>query len=181
MAPEELVEWFDASRLEIDRAADRFLNLVHTQNRTAFELAATHLLAVLARGQELPPVPGADAQRHFAAGNARYTDAAQTLARRDDEAEMTRAVRAIDAATAWLRRPTRPSHSRSPLGVSHPDETNRSNRRRFARDHVTQISNQSSERGDSSCVTGHRRLTPHPHEKQPRLSHRDLPDRISPL
>ena len=86
---------------------------------------------------------------------------------------------------SWMRsslgRPTRPSHSRSSLGVSHPDETNRSNRRRFARDHVSQISNQSSERGDSSCVTGHRRLTPHPHEKQPRLSHRDLPDGISAL
>ena len=101
MAPEELVEWFDASRSffeEMDNAADRFLNLVHTQNRTAFELAATHLLAVLALGQKLPPVPDADAQRHFAAGLARYTDAAETLARTDDEAEMTRAVRAIDAA-----------------------------------------------------------------------------------
>jgi hypothetical protein len=98
---EDIARWFDASRAffeDMEKAAERLLALAGTENRTAFELAATDLEGVLVRGQRLPPVPDVEAQRHFAAGLARYKDGAEALARTNDRAEVARAIRAINAS-----------------------------------------------------------------------------------
>ncbi len=107
MTSEDITRWFNASRQffeDMDKAAESFLTLVGVENRTAFVYGVTQLLAVLLQGQELPPVPDAEAQRHFAAGLARYKDAAETLARTDDQAEVNRAIRAINASNAEFAR-----------------------------------------------------------------------------
>ena len=81
----------------MDEAATALLVLIAQRDWTALWTAAGWLLAVLVRGQQLPPIPDVEAQRHFAAGIARYKDAAETLVASDDEVELRRAVRAIDA------------------------------------------------------------------------------------
>ena len=96
----DITEWFE----DLDAALDRVLAVIGTSNRSAFELANGQLLAVLVRGQQLPPIPDADAQRHFAAGVARYKDGAETLARTTDAGEVLRAIRAIDASAAEFAR-----------------------------------------------------------------------------
>ncbi|MGA3354764.1 MAG: hypothetical protein ABSD85_16525 [Acidimicrobiales bacterium] len=96
----DITEWFE----ELDAALDTVLTVIGTSNRSAFELANSQLLAVLVRGQELPPIPDFDAQRHFAAGVARYKDGAETLARTEDVVEVLRAIRAIDASAAEFAR-----------------------------------------------------------------------------
>jgi hypothetical protein len=104
---EDIPPWLDASKRffeDLDRAAESFLTLVGAENRTAFAYGVTQLLAVLLRGEELPPVPDADAQRHFAAGLARYKVAAETLARTDDQVEVNHAIRAIHASNADFAR-----------------------------------------------------------------------------
>ncbi len=107
VASEEITEWFQANEAffhEIDETAKGLLPLIASRNRIALEAAASRLLAVLIRGQQLPPIPDAEAQRHFAAGLARYKDAAKTLVGTDDEAELMRVVRAIDASHAEFAR-----------------------------------------------------------------------------
>jgi hypothetical protein len=86
------------------KAAEKLLKLARSENRTAFEVAATQLLAVLVRDQELQPLPDVEAQRHFAAGLARYKDGVETLARTNDESEVARAIRAINASNGELAR-----------------------------------------------------------------------------
>jgi len=99
---EDIARWFDASGTffaDVGKATETLLALVGAENTTAFDLAATELLAVLARGRrQLPPVPDVEAQRHFAAGLARFEDGAEALATMKDDAEMARAIRAIDAS-----------------------------------------------------------------------------------
>ncbi len=96
----DITEWFE----ELDAALERVLTGIGTSNRSAFELANSQLLAVLVRGQQLPAIPDADAQRHFAAGVARYKDGAETLARTENPWEVLRAIRAIDASAAEFAR-----------------------------------------------------------------------------
>jgi len=93
----DITEWFE----DMDAALERVLALIGTRNRSAFEPANNQLLAVLVRGQELPPIPDADAQRHFAAGLARYKDGAETP--RDDG----RSRRSGDKKTGHARDPGR--------------------------------------------------------------------------
>lgn len=86
----------------MDLAAEGLLASIGSQDRSAFEIAASRLLAALARGQELPPVPDPEAQRHFAVGLARLKDGAETLARAVDVVEGLEAIREIDASNAEL-------------------------------------------------------------------------------
>ena len=107
MASEDMSEWFRANGAffyEMEEAATALLVLIADRNWTALRTAAGWLLAVLVHGQQLPPLPDVEAQRHFAAGIARYRDAAETLVGTDDEAELTRAVRAIDASNEEFAR-----------------------------------------------------------------------------
>jgi len=107
MTSEEIDRWFQASSAsfeDIDKAAERFVAVVCFDDRTAIASGAIELLAILIRGQELPPVPDPDAQRHFSAGLASYRDAVETLARTDDEAEMSRAIRAINSSNGEFAR-----------------------------------------------------------------------------
>jgi hypothetical protein len=66
------------------------------------------LLTVVVRGQKLPPLPDADAQRHFAAGLARFRDGAETFARTEDDAEVLRrfepSTPAMTSSREWSRR-----------------------------------------------------------------------------
>lgn len=96
----DITDWFE----EMNTALDRLLAVIGAPDRPAFELANAQLLAVLVRGQSLPPIPDADAQRHFAAGLARYRDGAETLARSGEVVEVLRAIRAIDASAAEFAR-----------------------------------------------------------------------------
>jgi hypothetical protein len=59
---------------------------------------------VLVRGEQLPPIPDDEAQRHFAAGLARYKEGAETLARTDNEAEVDRAILAIKESNGEFAR-----------------------------------------------------------------------------
>ena len=107
MTAAEIRQWFDASKPWFEAMAEaqgKLLALIGRDNRTAYELAAFRLLDVLSESQSLPQIPDADAQRHFAAGLARYKDAAETLKRTEDEAEVLRAIRAIDASNAEFAR-----------------------------------------------------------------------------
>ena len=95
MASEDMSEWFRANGAffyEMEEAATALLVLIADRNWTALRTAAGWLLAVLVRGQQLPPLPDVEAQRHFAAGIARYRDAAETLVGTDDEAELARGL-----------------------------------------------------------------------------------------
>lgn len=107
MTSEDIVQWFDANGSffeDMDRAAERLLRPAGNQNRRGFELAATWLLAVLVRGEQLPPIPDEEAQSHFAAGLASYKQGAETLARTNDEAEVDSAIRAIKASNEEFAR-----------------------------------------------------------------------------
>ena len=107
MASEDITQWFDDNRSffeDMDKASERLLRPTGNQNRRAFELAATWLLAVLVRGEQLPPIPDDEAQRHFAAGLASYKEGAETLARTSDEAEVNRAIQAIKASNGEFAR-----------------------------------------------------------------------------
>lgn len=101
MTSEDVAQWFDENKSffeDMDKASERLLRPTGNQNRRAFELSASWLLAVLVRGEQLPPIPDAEAQRHFAAGLASYKQGAETLARTNDETEVNRAIRAIKAS-----------------------------------------------------------------------------------
>ena len=66
MARDDIVDWFEVNRSffeDMDKAAERLLRPAGTQNRRGFELSATWLLAVLVRGEQLPPIPDDEAQR----------------------------------------------------------------------------------------------------------------------
>ena len=107
MARDDIVDWFEVNRSffeDMDKAAERLLRPAGTQNRRGFELSATWLLAVLVRSEQLPPIPDDEAQRHFAAGLARYKEGAETLARTDNEAEVDRAILAIKESNGEFAR-----------------------------------------------------------------------------
>ena len=75
----DIAEWFNADACSSKTrsvAAERVLTLIGGANRSAFELATSELLAVLARGQQLPAVTYSEAQRHFAAALAPFEDGA---------------------------------------------------------------------------------------------------------
>jgi hypothetical protein len=73
--------------------------------RVELEKVATHAglqLAVVLRAQALEPIPDADTRRHFDAALARWSDAAETIAKaagRRDASEMVRSVQALEAGT----------------------------------------------------------------------------------
>jgi hypothetical protein len=107
MTSDGIISWFEASKKwfeEMAGAQEVLLTQIGRDNRTGFEVAATRLLHIISEGEALPPLPDPEAQRHFAAGLARYKDAAETLVRTEDEAELLRAIRAIDASNAEFAR-----------------------------------------------------------------------------
>lgn len=106
MPNEDITRWFELSGdfwNDVDSAAAEVLRLVRTSDRAAFQAAVARLNAALARGQGLPPIPNLDAQRHFAAGLARYRDGAEMLAKSVNDAEVSRAIRAVDASHAEFK------------------------------------------------------------------------------
>ncbi|MGA2804459.1 MAG: hypothetical protein ABSF89_08715 [Acidimicrobiales bacterium] len=107
MTSGDVARWFDDNKSffeDMDKASERLLRPTGNQSRRAFELAATWLLAVLVRGEQLPPIPDEEAQRHFAAGLASYKMGAETLARTNDETEVNRAIQAIKASNGEFAR-----------------------------------------------------------------------------
>ena len=107
MTSGDVARWFDNNKSffeDMDKASERLLRPAGNQSRRAFELAATWLLAVLVRGEQLPPIPDEEAQRHFTAGLASYKLGAETLARTNDETEINRAIQAIKVSNGEFAR-----------------------------------------------------------------------------
>jgi hypothetical protein len=107
MTSGDVARWFDNNKSffeDMDKASERLLRPAGNQSRRAFELAATWLLAVLVRGEQLPPIPDEEAQRHFTAGLASYKLGAETLARTNDETEVNRAIQAIKVSNGEFAR-----------------------------------------------------------------------------
>jgi predicted transcriptional regulator len=108
MTAEEIRQWLEVSRAffeDIDKAAEDFVATASLDDETAVASAAIELLVVVIRGLNLPPVPDPEAQRHFSAGLTKYRDGVERIARGDDEANMSRAIDAINAANSeftWM-------------------------------------------------------------------------------